>query len=46
LDERCVDGSFRDPTCFLPDAKGKVATIADFAYRRNSNIHADEHTNE
>ena len=27
-----------------PDAKGEVATIADFVYRHNGNIlHADEH---
>jgi formyltetrahydrofolate deformylase len=32
-------------TC--PDAKGEVATIADFVYRHNGNIlHADEHADE
>jgi len=30
-----------------PDAKGEVATIADFVYRHNGNIlHADEHADE
>jgi formyltetrahydrofolate hydrolase len=30
-----------------PDAKGEVATIADFVYRRNGNIlHADEQADE
>jgi formyltetrahydrofolate deformylase len=30
-----------------PDAKGEVATIADFIYRHNGNIlHADEHADE
>jgi formyltetrahydrofolate hydrolase len=30
-----------------PDAKGEVATIADFVYRPNGNIlHADEHADE
>jgi formyltetrahydrofolate deformylase len=30
-----------------PDAKGEVATIADFVYRRGGNIlHADEHADE
>jgi formyltetrahydrofolate hydrolase len=30
-----------------PDAKGEVATIADFVYRHGGNIlHADEHADE
>ncbi|MGA7046545.1 MAG: ACT domain-containing protein, partial [Candidatus Sulfotelmatobacter sp.] len=30
-----------------PDAKGEVASIADFVYRHNGNIlHADEHADE
>src|ERR1700690_3689853 len=30
-----------------PDAKGEVATIADFVFRHNGNIlHADEHADE